>query len=149
MWLFIHVGIKVNPCTQKWTLDFNLGSAKPSKMVYPGKIHYKNVFGGHIEWAVNCLPFELTHWGQVTHICLDNLAIIGSDNGLSPGQCQAITWINAGLLLIALLGTNFSDILIEIQTFLFNKVHFKCRLWNGIHFVSASMCPQNVFNHNL
>ena len=34
----------------------------------------------------NCL----THWGWVTHICVSNLTIIGSDNGLSPGRCQAI-----------------------------------------------------------
>ena len=27
---------------------------------------------------------ELTHWGRVTHICVSNLTIIGSDNGLSP-----------------------------------------------------------------
>ena len=29
-----------------------------------------------------------------------NYAIIGSDNGLSPGQRQAIIWTNAGILLI-------------------------------------------------
>ena len=41
---------------------------------------------------------ELTHWGRVTHICLGNLAIIGSDNGLSPSRRQAIIWTNAGIL---------------------------------------------------
>ena len=40
--------------------------------------------------------------------------IIGSDNGLSPGRRQAIIWTNAGILLIGPLGTNFSEILIEI-----------------------------------
>ena len=39
---------------------------------------------------------ELTHWGRVTHICFSKLAIIGSDNGLSPGRRQAIIWTNAG-----------------------------------------------------
>ena len=34
--------------------------------------------------------FLLTHWGRVTHICVSKLTIIGSDNGLSPGRCQAI-----------------------------------------------------------
>ena len=43
---------------------------------------------------------ELTHWGRVTHICLSNLTIIGSENGLSPGRRQAIIWTNAGVLLI-------------------------------------------------
>ena len=32
----------------------------------------------------------LTHWGQVTHICICTLTIIGLDNALSPGCCQAI-----------------------------------------------------------
>ena len=32
----------------------------------------------------------LTHWGPVTHICVGNLTIIGSDNSLSPGWCQTI-----------------------------------------------------------
>ena len=32
----------------------------------------------------------LTHWGQVTYVCVNKLNIIGSDNGLAPGQHQAI-----------------------------------------------------------
>ena len=67
----------------------------------------------------------LTHWGQVTHICVGNLTIIGSDKGLSPGRCQAITWNNDGILLIGPLGTNFSEMLIEIHTFSFKKIHLK------------------------
>ena len=58
--------------------------------------------------------FYLTHWGQVAHICVSKVIFIGSDNGLSPGRRQAIFWTNAGILLIELLGTNFSQILIEI-----------------------------------
>ena len=57
----------------------------------------------------------LTHWGRVTHICVGNLTIIGSDNGLSPERRQAIIWTNAGILLIPTLGTNFSEILGEIH----------------------------------
>ena len=67
----------------------------------------------------------LTHWGRVTHICVGNLTIIGSDNGLSPGRRQAITWTYAGILLIGPLGTNFSEMLIEIHTFSFKKIHLK------------------------
>ena len=67
----------------------------------------------------------LTHWGRVTHICVGKLTIIGSDNGLSPQWRQAIIWTNAGILLIGPLGTNFSEILIEIQTFSFKKMHLK------------------------
>ena len=68
---------------------------------------------------------ELTHWGRVTHICVSELTIIGSDNGLSPGRRQAIIWNNAGLLLIEPLGTNVSEISIGIQTFSFKKMHLK------------------------
>ena len=55
----------------------------------------------------------LTHWGWVMHICVSKLSIIGSDNGLLPGWCQAIIWNNAGILLIWPLGTNFSEMLIK------------------------------------
>ena len=61
----------------------------------------------------------------MTHICIGKLSIIGSDNGLSPGQRQAIIYPNAGILLIGLLGTNFSEILIEILTFSFKKMRLK------------------------
>ena len=67
----------------------------------------------------------LTHWVRVTHICVSKLVIISSDNGLSPGRRQAITWTNAGILLIGPLGTNFSEILIKIQLFSFRKMHLK------------------------
>ena len=61
----------------------------------------------------------------MTHICVCNLTIIGSGNGLLPGRRQAIIWTNAGLLLIGPLGTNFSEILIVILTFSFKKMHLK------------------------
>ena len=67
----------------------------------------------------------LTHWGRVTHICNSKLAIIDSDNGLSPDRRQAIISTNAGLLLIGPLGTNFCEILIEILTFSFKKMRLK------------------------
>ena len=69
--------------------------------------------------------FSLTHWGRQTHICIGKLTIIASDNGLSPWRRQAIIWNNAGILLIGPLGTNFNEILIEIHTLSFKKMHFK------------------------
>ena len=68
-----------------------------------------------------------------------NWIIIGSDNGLSPVQRQTIIGTNAGILLIGPLGTNFSDILIGIQTFHSKNGIWKHRLQNSIYFVSASM----------
>ena len=76
-------------------------------------------FSRYVNWTY------LTHWGRVTHICVSKLTIIGSDNGLLPDRPQAIIWTNAGLLLIGPLRTNFSEILIEILTFSFKKMHLK------------------------
>ena len=70
------------------------------------------------------LGYLLTHWGRVTHICVSKLTIIGSDNGLSPGRRQAIIWTNAGIL-VRPLGTIFNEIIIEIYSFLFKKMHLK------------------------
>ena len=61
----------------------------------------------------------------MTHICVSKLTTIGSDNGLSPDQRQAIIWTNAGILLIEPVGKNFSEILSQIQTFSFKKMHLK------------------------
>ena len=54
-----------------------------------------------------------------------NRVNIGSDNGMSPVQRQAIIRTNAGLLSVGLLGTNFHDLRIGIQSFSFKKMHLK------------------------
>ena len=41
----------------------------------------------------------MAHWGPGAQICVGNLTIIGSENGLSRGRQQAIIWTNAGILL--------------------------------------------------
>ena len=102
------------------------------------KCYWKDYWSNNKIWLTHCplgMPYGtidifitvclLTHWGWVTHICLDNITIIGSDNGLSPGLHQAIIWTNAGILLIRPLVTNFSKILIGNQTFSFKKIHLK------------------------
>ena len=68
---------------------------------------------------------HLTHWGRVTHTCVGNIIIIGSDNGFSPRRCQAIIWTNAKILSIGSLGTNFSEISIEINISSFKKMPLK------------------------
>ena len=69
------------------------------------------------------------------------LTIIGSDNGLSLGQCQAIIWTNAGILLIRPLGTNYSEILIAIETFSLNSLwlvmSYGSRSWSTLTQVMA------------
>ena len=83
----------------------------------------------------------LTHWGRVTHICVGKLAIIASDNGLSPERRQAIIWTNARILLIGPLGTNFSEILIEIQIFSLKEIRLNL---NVVCEIFTSFRPQCV-----
>ena len=61
----------------------------------------------------------------MTHTGVGRITISGSDNGLSPGRRQAIIWTNAVIWLIRHLGTNFGEIIIEIGTFSFKKMHLK------------------------
>ena len=63
----------------------------------------RNSIANALDLCLSCtdpLICMITHWGWVKHICVGNLTIIGPDNGLSPGQRQAIIWTNAGILLI-------------------------------------------------
>ena len=92
---------------------------------------------------------QLTHWGRVTHICVSNLTIIGSDNGLSHWRRQAIIWTNAGIFVIRPLGTNFSEILIGNQTFSFMKMHLKMSVkWRpfclGLNVLMCYLCMSSA-----
>ena len=60
-----------------------------------------------------------------TNIYVSKIIITGPDNGLSPYWRQPIIWTNAGILLIASLRTDFSEILIEIHIFSFKKTHYE------------------------
>ena len=84
-----------------------------------GKRQHKTI------WHLSFIQGNLAHWDRVTHICVSKLTIIDSDNGLSPDRRQAIIWTSAGILLTGPLGIDFSEILIEIQTFSFKKRHSK------------------------
>ena len=50
-------------------------------------------------WDKWTLIFFYLWTSSDAYICISILTIIGSDNGLSPGWCQAIIWTNAGILL--------------------------------------------------
>ena len=98
----------------------------------------QNKTNQYVLFIMDTIP-DLTHWGRVTHICVSKLSILASDNGLSLGRRQAIIWTNAGILVIGPLGTNFSEILIEIITFSFKKMHLKMSSGNGGH-LSRPQC---------
>ena len=88
--------------------------------------------------------------GRMTHICVSTQTIIGSDNGLSPDRRQAIIWTNAGILLIGSLGKKTS---VKSEKSIFIHFHsrkcvWKCRLENGDHFVSASVCYNTNSGNN-
>ena len=86
--------------------------------------------------------FWLTHWGRVTHLCINKPTIIGSDNGLLLGQRQDTIWTNAGILLIGPLGTKVSGILVWICIFSFKKMHLKLSQEVGGHF-SLPQCVKS------
>ena len=64
-------------------------------------------------------------WGQVTHLYVGTLTIIGSDNGLLPGCRQCIIWTNDRTVSIWTLGTKFCEILRDKFTLSFKKMHLK------------------------
>ena len=101
------------------------GVWKPPSLSISFKIIFLALKESFLNGRESTMEIWLTHWGRVTLVCVGKLTIIGLDNGLSPGRRQAIIWTNAGILLIWPLGTNFTEILIEIHTFLFKKMHLK------------------------
>ena len=83
----------------------------------------------------------------MTHICVGNLTIIGSDNGLSPSRRQAIIWTNAGIFNLNLRNKLQWNLKRNSCIFIKKKCIWKCRLRNGVHFVSASMCSETTWQH--
>ena len=73
----------------------------------------------------NITSLPLTHSGRVTHIFVNKVFIIGSDNGLTACRRQEIIWPNAGMLLIWALSTYVIEILVGIHTLSFIKMHLK------------------------
>ena len=107
---------KQNPERYEWII-----STDHNKMQWNwnGFHNYTNILQQHL------YGISLTHWGRVMHLCVDDLIINGTDNGLAPGQHQAIIRTSAGILLIVPLRTNFSEISIGILTFSVNKMRLK------------------------
>ena len=98
------------------------------------------VFNG-ISWIFYEVPF-FTHRGRVTHICVDNLTTIASDNGLPPSQHQAIIWTNVHWTLRNKLQSKS----IEMYTFSFRKMHLKMSpgkwrsIWFGLNVLTQHPC---------
>ena len=111
-------------------------------------IYFESFFINCQWWAY--INLVLTLWGRVTYICVCKLTTVGSDNGLLPGQRQAIFGTNAGILLIGPLATNFSELLIAIETFSCKKMHFKMasgKCWPfylGLNVLKGNVCHNHL-----
>ena len=82
----------------------------------------------------------------MTHICVDNLTVTGSDNGLSPGRRQAIIGINDGILLIGQSGINFSEVLIENSYIFIDENAFENVVWKMAAILSRPQCVNSAFS---
>ena len=104
----------------------------------PGSLRHQVISSHGVDWRIDRSLSSMRSFNSLrpSDICVRNLTIIGSDNGLLPGRHQAIICTNDGILLIGPLGTNFNEILIKILTFSFQTIHLKMSSGNGDHF-----CP--------
>ena len=135
-----------HPHNNPWAWYVILNATSAGSQSLQKVVDRLDIYRGHLDAVSNNMENErtlmssLTHWGRVMHICIGNITIIGSDNGLSPSRRQAIICTNAGILLIGPLGTNFSEILIEIHTFSFKKMHLKTSSGKKAAILSRPQC---------
>ena len=105
--------MKIAKLTKFRMTDAVLQQSCPSQIpgMRPREISYQGLMLFEAEWRIR----------------VSKLTIIGSDNGLSPGRRHDIIWTNAGILIIRTSGTNtdIGEILNEIHTFSFKKMHLK------------------------
>ena len=92
--------------------------------------------------------FFLTHRGRVTHICVGNLTIISSENGLPPDRHQAVIWSNAEILFTGPLGMTLGGIAIEILSDSLKKMRLKGlpAKWRLLY-VDLNMLNNNTILH--
>ena len=82
---------------------------------------------------------QLAHWGHVMHLCICNLAVIGSDNGLSPSRCQTMIWTNAGILIRNKLQWNAN----RNSNFFIEENAFQYVIWKMLAIFSRPQCVNN------
>ena len=91
---------------------------------------------------------KLTHWGRVTHICVSNPTIIGSDNGLSPSWRQAIIWTNIGILTVNSTIRNKLQSNINRNSYVFIQEHaFQMVVWAMAAILSRLQCTLILLQH--
>ena len=86
-------------------------------------------------------PVDEIYWHLIFKWVAGKIINIDSDNGLVPIRCQAFIWTNAAILLIGLLGTNFSEILINSYIFKnFQENTFENVVWKMATILSQPQC---------
>ena len=78
------------------------------------------------------------------HICISNLTIIGSDNGLSPGRRQAIICTNAGILLFRTSETNLREILLQNSYIFIQENALENVVWIMATILSQPQCVKII-----
>ena len=103
------------------------------------RVMIKTIHFANNSFAISSVQNEIVTWWTDHH---------GSDNDLSPGRRQAIIWTNAVILLIGPIGTNFSEILIQILTFSFKKMRLKVSSVKRRPFcLGLNVLKQTVWSH--
>ena len=136
--MLIFVTYSTPVCSVAWISDSKYKTFLLKKCIWKCKCYLQDAYGGNFSQI-------LTHWGRVTHICVGNLAVIGSENGFYARRHQTIIWTNDGLLSIGHLWTNFSGNLFVIHAFSFRKMSSgKWRPFCLSHNVWNLNAPSNV-----
>ena len=102
-----------------------------------------NVLGSRLLFEDN-KPNIITHWGLVTHICISKWAIIGSDNGLSPGRRQAIIWTNNGWYIVKWAPRNKLQWNLNQNSYIFIQENvFEIVVWKMAAILSQPQCVKD------
>ena len=80
-------------------------------------------------------------------MCVGNLTMFGSDNGLSPGRRQAIIWTNAGTLLIGPLGKKRQWNFYRNSSILFQETVFESVVCELVAILTRHQCV-NQYDEN-
>ena len=106
-------------------IDSNSNSKIDSSPAFCQCFAVANIMSLGTSWIISYKHWLLTHWSRVTHICINKLRIIGSDNSLLPGRRQVIIWTSTGTLSIGLQWNFNQNLDIFIQENAFEYVVWK------------------------
>ena len=108
IWSYINIYIYIKLCKQRSAFGRGALSSGWNTQFVGRKACSSIGLSCNVAVPVQFVLYDLlNHQGRLTHIWVNKLTLIVSDNGLSPGRHQAITWNSAELFSIGPLGTIF------------------------------------------